>query len=328
MRVYGLDFTSNPTPRKRLTLAVCELSQKRLIVERLVELRSNKKGDFTSFENWITGTGEWSGEKQWIAGIDFPFGMPVEAIEHFGWLANSTEQTWTSCLTELFKSNLDLQLFRELVEGWRHSSKQNKKGELVRVRKLRLTDKLAVSGSPMNFFPPPVCPMFFQGAQRLRLCPSDVSVFPVRILESATKWIVESYPRLVANVFIGRKDSYKNKSKKKSSDKNTQLSVRREDEDEKRTRRVAIVDGLCSEKLVERYGFRLEISAALSAECTTDNDGDKIDSVMSAVQAGWAHTAEHRGMPAVTLTPLAEQIRLEGWIVDPFVLRRFSDGDS
>lgn len=203
MRIYGLDFTSSPSKTKGLFLAVCELQGDTLKIERLVQLNAEKK-DATSnpFKEWLKGSGEWANQGKWVAGIDFPFGMPIEAIERFGWLTTEQKaQSWTAYIGHI-KEEYDKDSFRQCIEGWRHPTRTNDKGDPVRVRKLRLTDRLAKSGSPMNYFPPPVCPTFFEGSRLLMEASPDVSIIPVRPAD-ANKVVVEAYPRLVVNGFIG-----------------------------------------------------------------------------------------------------------------------------
>lgn len=328
MRVYGLDFTSCPTKSKNLTLAECTFEQNVLSIDNLRLLDSKTKGDFTTFEDWLNGTGIWANENDWIAGLDFPFGMPIEAIEHFRWISpDSIKQSWEDCIETLFLTSTSKE-FRKLIEGWRNPTRKNSKGEPLRIRKQRLTDKLANSGSPMNYFPPPVCPMFFQGVQRLKNCPKDVSILPVRSVAQAQKTIVEAYPRLVANVFIGRQASYKDKSKKKHDDKVKRKELRQIDESEKQNNRSRIINGLNSEEMQIHYGFRVAISSELTEKCLIDNDGDVLDSVLCAVQATWASRALYNGMPQFSLRILQNLIALEGWIADPIVLQRFENGYS
>jgi hypothetical protein len=147
-------------------LAVCTFSIDGLLVEDFVPLKAKKKDDFSAFEEWLRCDGKWGEVKEWLAGIDFPFGMPVEAIEHFGWLVNAPNlQTWQAYMSRIETDYKDAGAFRQCIEGWRHPTRTNERGQPIRIRKQRLTDKLARSGSPMNYFPPPVCPMFFRGAK-------------------------------------------------------------------------------------------------------------------------------------------------------------------
>jgi hypothetical protein len=328
MRVYGLDFTSNPTRSKRLTLADCDLDGDVLVVQHLHPLQSKKAGDFTSFESWLSGSGEWTTNEEWVAGLDFPFGMAIEAIEHFGWCpTGSSTPSWEEYLGVLFQTKSQRE-FRELIEGWRHTSRKNDKGDFVRVRRSRLTDKLASSGTPMNFYPPVVCPMFFQGAKRLLDFATGVSIVPVRPIAESTKQIVEAYPRLVSNTVIRSQDSYKEKSSKKHKDKNQQSVIRQQDEHARENRRKSIIQAFSDGAVQEQYGFEITLSEDLKNECVEDIDGDKIDSVLCAIQAAWACRHPNKGMPEFGLHVLRDRVRLEGWIADPYVLQRFQDGDG
>jgi hypothetical protein len=330
VRVYGLDFTSNPTNKKRLTLAVCSLEGECLTVDRLEKIKVRKAGDFSQFEDWLHGRNKWSEETTWIAGLDFPFGMPVAALDHFNWCSRSG-QSWTVYMNRIAQDYPDSGVFRKCIEGWRHSSRVNDAGEPVRVRISRLTDKLANSGSPMNYFPPPVCPMFYEGARRLAKLDDSVSIVPVRTTASE-RVIVEAYPRLVANMFIGSQASYKEKSKKKHQDEVTQAELRRLDNAARQERRAQIVSGLssCDKNglMMASYGFSVQIEQDTIASCIDDHDGDTLDSVLCAVQAAWAHKMANHSVPDFSVQALRSQVGLEGWIADPFVLVRLADGDS
>jgi hypothetical protein len=328
VRVYGLDFTSNPCSSKHLTLAECDLNKDVLTVKHLHPMRTEEDDGFSSFESWLSGENPWT-EKRWIAGLDFPFGMALEAIQHFGWVpARTSNPRWENYLGVLFQTKCQA-IFREKIEGWRHTSKMNDKREFVRVRRPRLTDRLANSGTPMNFYPPVVCPMFFQGTKRLLNLATNISILPVRAFPTSQRTIVDAYPRLVANVVIRNLDSYKEKSKKKHEDKATQAVIRREDEKARENRRRAIIKAFSNGAVEHKYGFRISISKYWADKCIEEDiDGDKIDSVLCAIQAAWAHRHPDKGMPKFGLNILQEQIRLEGWIADPYVFQRFKDGES
>ncbi|MDA9934377.1 DUF429 domain-containing protein [Rubripirellula sp.] len=327
MIVYGLDFTSNPTKSKRLTLAECGLIDGVLTVQQLHPLQSERSGDFTSFENWLSCKEPWTAEK-WIAGLDFPFGMALEAIEHFKWCPPDVSRpTWDQCLRVIFQTKEKI-AFRKLIEGWRHSTRKGDTGEFIRVRRPRLTDRLASSGTPMNFYPPVVCPMFFQGARRLVELADSISIPPLKVIDDAAKHIVEAYPRLVVNTVIGSQASYKEKSSKKHDKKDQQSTLRQQDEAERKMRRQAIIDAFSGGVIEHTYGFAIDISDDLAKECVEDINGDKIDSVLCAIQAAWAYRQPRMGMPEFSLDVLQEQVNLEGWIADPYVEKRYKDGES
>jgi hypothetical protein len=202
MKVFGLDFSTS----KLLTLARCELDGRTLRVRELRDLtssdrREQKKNPFAILEAWLSKE-----EGPWIAGMDFPFGQPVEAVEHFQWL-NDTDQKWIAYVRNIRSTHKDKKEFKTTIESWRHPVKINKKGERVRVRKYRLCDLLAESHSPMNCIRPPVGQMFFEGVSRL--CDADLSIQPVRVKDSCARHVVEAYPRLVADKWVRRSTPYK-----------------------------------------------------------------------------------------------------------------------
>ena len=113
MRVYGLDFTSSPSVDKPLTLAVCQLDDGVLNVETLRPLTETMNEPFCLMEKWLADE-----PGPWIAGIDFPFGQPIEAIEHFGWVQEgSEEQTWESYLTTIESTCSSSRSFKSTLES-------------------------------------------------------------------------------------------------------------------------------------------------------------------------------------------------------------------
>src|SRR5439155_16600906 len=72
--VAGIDFTSRPTRRKPITVALGRLSHGAVRLE-CVELHSA----FASFAAWLDTPGPWT------AAIDMPFGLPRELVTTLGW---------------------------------------------------------------------------------------------------------------------------------------------------------------------------------------------------------------------------------------------------
>ena len=70
----GVDFTSRPTRRKPITVALGELDRGAL---RLVRLESHES--FASFAAWLQTPGPW------LAAFDFPFGLPRELVVTLKW---------------------------------------------------------------------------------------------------------------------------------------------------------------------------------------------------------------------------------------------------
>jgi thiamine-monophosphate kinase len=67
---------------------------------------------------------------------------------------------------------------------------------------------------------------------------------------------------------------------------------------------------LMSERLRERYGFTVSLTAGNAAACMEDVEGDALDAVLMCVQAAWASGQDGFGVPKG-----ADEV--EGWIVDP-----------
>ncbi|MFN3297902.1 MAG: DUF429 domain-containing protein, partial [Caldimonas sp.] len=74
LRLVGVDFTSRPTRRKPITVAVGERQGSRV---RLLQMQAltNEAG----FEAWLAQPGPW------VGAFDFPFGLPRELVEQLGW---------------------------------------------------------------------------------------------------------------------------------------------------------------------------------------------------------------------------------------------------
>ena len=70
----GIDFTSRPTPRKPITVALGHLQRGVLRLER-IEAHTG----FDSFARWLHTPGPWLGV------FDLPFGLPRELVLALGW---------------------------------------------------------------------------------------------------------------------------------------------------------------------------------------------------------------------------------------------------
>lgn len=182
MIVYGLDFTSSPSRKsatgesaKWLTLAKCRLTGTVLKVETLTRLNAEAASDFSEYENWLNIPGEW------VAGIDFSFGMPVAAIEHFGWLSNKTTGTWADYIRCLYDQIKDMAAFEKTIEDWTYPNEVSESGNPIKIQPKRITDQLAHSQSPLkvNDNPHPG-KMFFRGCKAL--LESNVTIPPLRYL--------------------------------------------------------------------------------------------------------------------------------------------------
>ena len=273
MRIYGIDFTSAPSPKKRITYAQCRLADEGLFLEDLGSIVS-----FVEFEEFLHMPGPW------VAGMDFPFGQPRKLIENLGW-----PQTWEGMIHHV--SRMSKGEFVDVLEAYCQGREKGDKHHL------RHTDQAARSRSPMMLYRVPVGKMFFEGASRL--LKAGVSVRPCAARDDP-RLALEAYPALVARRWIGNQ-SYK-------TDALSQQTP------EMRLAREKIVRGLLSEDAKNYFGFDVLLSDQEADQLLQDGSGDYLDSLLCAVQAGWAYTQRDRnfGIPA-------DCDPLEGWIVDPFM---------
>jgi hypothetical protein len=181
MKIYGIDFTSAPGPKKAITFAQCRLAQRRLILERLGALSC-----FAEFESFLQQPGPW------VAGLDFPFGQPRKLIENLGWPLR-----WEEMIRHFARMSRDE--FTHVLESYCQGREKGDKHHL------RLTDARAGARSPMMLYRVPVGKMFFEGAPRL--LEAGVSIPPCHVREDA-RIALEAYPALVARRWIGGR-SYK-----------------------------------------------------------------------------------------------------------------------
>jgi len=190
VKIFGIDFTSAPAPRKPITCVYAELSGDDLHVRRVDRWTS-----FASFEAALAQSGPW------IAGIDFPFGQSSKFIENIGWPSD-----WPGYVRHV--SRMSRSEFREQLDAYRkHRAPGDKEHR-------RSTDVAAGSISPQKLFGVPVGLMFFEGAPRL--LESAVTV-PGVLKGDSERIVVEAYPGILARHLIGRQ-SYKNDNRKKQTD--------------------------------------------------------------------------------------------------------------
>ncbi len=119
MKIFGIDFTSAPGRKKPITVAEGELKKENLTLHKVYFLVS-----FDEFEDFLKQKGPW------IAGIDFPFGLPGAFLSTLG--LPHDWQSYVQALTRRSKTefekknqNLQIQTFFALQRAftvYRHSS--------------------------------------------------------------------------------------------------------------------------------------------------------------------------------------------------------------
>lgn len=271
MRIYGLDCTSAPSRTKSFTCAHCELAGGTLRLLTLERLEN-----FAAFEHFLDRPGPW------VCGFDLPFGQPRKLVESLGW-----PRDWSGYVSAVAALQ-PIQAFERVLEHYRSGRPRGDK------HLLRYTDVRARALSPMMLYGVPLARMFYQLMPRLKA--SSICILPCRPNDD-NRIALEVYPRLVADLMIGREGSYKHDDRHKQTATRTQ--GRRD-----------IIDGLRSPRLREGYGFDVELSDTHAAMMVQDGKGDLLDGLLCAIQAAWAAT-----QPGYAISPKCDPN--EGWIVDP-----------
>lgn len=273
MKVFGLDFTSSPTKKKPLVCAHGYGRSKSELEISKLELWTN----FEEFEEFLYRNGPW------IAGFDFPFGLPVSFLKN-----NGLPLDWNNYVNSLAK--LSKKELEEHVQKFKNSQPKGLK-DLPRI-----TDSIHQAQSPLKTVNPPLIKMFYEGAKRL--AKSGVSVVPFHHPKD-NRIVFETYPALLSRLFTS---NYK-------SDSN--------DSDIKRLKlsRKKILDGVLSDYLLINLGFSLSIEDDVKTRIIEDNTGDSLDSVLCCIQAYWSFL---QGWPNFGITSKNQfTVKAEGWIVSP-----------
>lgn len=277
--LLGCDFSSSPSQRKPIVVALGHAAQGRVQVTELLRFTS-----LPSFAAWLKQP------QAWVGGFDLPFGLPRELVVHLGWPTQ-----WLACMQHY--AALSRAEIRDTFKAFCDARPIGSK--LAH----RATDLPAGSSPSMKWVNPPVAYMLHAGVPLL----IDADVTLPRLhkptahhLATHTSLLqriaLEAYPGLLARELIGS-TSYKSDDKAKQTP-------------ERLIARKQLLQAL--EMGQTRLGLRLKLSHAQHDALVADASGDSLDAVLCMVQAAWAqaqHAAGHAhyGLP--------ECDPLEGWIV-------------
>jgi hypothetical protein len=263
--IHGVDFTSRPRIRKPITVASGRVVRAAFRLDTFEEFSV-----WQDFESWLRCPGPW------IAGFDFPFGLPREAVIDLGW-----PKQWPQLLAHC--RGLGREKFRAALDRYRESRPVGNRYAH------RATDHPAGSHSPLKLVNPPVGLMFLEGAPRLL----DAGVtIPGLHAGDPQRVALEAYPGFLARRML--KASYKNDALAKQTPARKQA-------------RSSLLRSL--ETGDNPFGLTLTGPKRLLHSLVGDATGDRLDAVLCAIQAAWAYQrrAENYGLP-VHIDPL------EGWI--------------
>ena len=187
--MIGCDFSSAPSKRKPIVLALGQAQQGRV---QLLGLQTFDT--LHAFGHWLAQPGDW------VGGFDLPFGLPRELVEALGWPTD-----WAACMDHY--SALDRAQIRAQFAAFCDARPVG--GKFAH----RATDGPAGSSPSMKWVNPPVAYMLHAGVPLLRragvhlprLCDGD----PQRVA-------LEAYPGLLAREVLGNA-SYKSDDKAKQT---------------------------------------------------------------------------------------------------------------
>ena len=189
MTLIGCDFSSSPTQRKPIVVAVGHTSAGRVQLQSLLRFHT-----LSEFANWLKLP------QAWVGGFDLPFGLPRELVETLGWPTD-----WLPCMQHY--ASLSRAEIRDIFKAFCDARPVG--GKFAH----RVTDTPAGSSPSMKWVNPPVAYMLHAGVPLL----IDACVTLPRLhAGDPTHVALEAYPGLLARELIGN-TSYKSDDKAKQT---------------------------------------------------------------------------------------------------------------
>lgn len=257
-RIYGVDFSSAPTTRKPITIAVGHASAGRYVLEQVVSAPT-----LLAFEDFLNHPGPWT------AGFDLPFSMPRELIEHYGWPGR-----WPEFIQ--WYGDQPRPVLRERFKAFCDARPTGSKYVY------RKTDRPAGSSPAMRWTNPPVAWMAHAGAPRILRAGLHVPGLRELAESARTRRVaLEAYPGFTARQVC--KESYK------SDEVAKQTAGRRQ-------ARQKILQSLISGEA--GLDCRLVASLGWQRQMIDDGSGDLMDAAICALQAAHAAALPNYGFPA------------------------------
>jgi hypothetical protein len=189
LQVVGVDFTSRPTKRKPITVAIGEFDRGVLRLARLDEHTS-----FELFSAWLQSPGTWTGA------FDLPFGLPRELVQTLGWPTQ-----WLPLMQHY--AALSREEIRDTFAAFCNARPVG--GKFAH----RACDGPAGSSPSMKWVNPPVAYMLHAGVPLL--IESSVHIPGLHDGDTA-RVALEGYPGLLAREVLGNR-SYKSDDKAKQT---------------------------------------------------------------------------------------------------------------
>ena len=191
MNLVGCDFSSRPTHKKPIVLALGFLSKGRVQLLKLERCESPE-----AFNAWL-------GQPDvWVGAFDLPFGLPRELATQLGWPLD-----WDGCIRHY--ASLTREDIRNTFKAFCDARPVGQKFAH------RATDLPAGSSPSMKWVNPPVAYMLHTGVPALLM--SGVHLPGLQPYNgTANRIALEGYPGLLAREVLG-KTSYKSDDKAKQT---------------------------------------------------------------------------------------------------------------
>jgi hypothetical protein len=187
--LVGCDFSSAPTRRKPIVLALGGSAGGRVQLDRLLPLAT-----LDEFEDWLRQPGPWLGA------FDLPFGLPRELVEQLGW-----PLAWPALMTHY--AGLSRAEIRQTFAAF--CAARPVGGKFAH----RATDGPAGSSPSMKWVNPPVAWMLHAGVPRLLAAGVHL---PGLHDGDRSRVALEAYPGLLAREVLGKR-SYKSDDRLKQT---------------------------------------------------------------------------------------------------------------
>lgn len=184
----GVDFSSNPSKNKPITVALGHLAGAVLKLARLEAFTT-----LDAYAAWLATPGPWLGA------FDFPFGLPRAFVEAHA-LGSSAQEV----IHNVHARCPSRMQWRGFIDAWGNTQPA---GQRLLHRRTDTALQGLSSTSPLQTRYVPVGFMYYEGVARLL----DAGVtLPQMHAGDPERLAVEGYPGLLAHELIGRR-SYKNK---------------------------------------------------------------------------------------------------------------------
>ncbi|KRB99693.1 hypothetical protein ASE11_08420 [Hydrogenophaga sp. Root209] len=256
--LLGCDFTSAPSRRKPIVLAVGRTERNRVVLSGIER--------FETLDGWLA---RLSAHGTWVGGFDLPFGLPRELVTTLGWPTD-----WAACMAHY--AGLSRESIRASFAGFCNARPVG--GKFAH----RATDGPAGSSPSMKWVNPPVAFMLHAGVPRLMAAGLTL---PGLQPGDGSRVGLEAYPGLLARSVLGA-TSYKSDDKVKQTP--DRLIARK-------TLINALENGQAP--LLLAGGLRLKLTHAQRDQLADDASGDSLDAVLCLLQAAWAHAQHAAGHP-------------------------------